>query len=319
MKQNNILEKLIETASTEDRSLDTICKKLLSQRNILAWILKTCVTEFQGCSMKEIEQHYIEDNPSISSIAAHQDELAETEEFITGIRNESNSILEGTVTYDICFKVINPLIEKKTVHMYIIIEIQNNFYPGYPLTKRGVYYGCRIISSQYGTVFSNSHYEKLEKVYSIWVCTAPPKYLKNSINLYSLNEKQLCRKSTIRKEHYDLITVAMICLGDEEDEQCTGLLRLLSVFFSSEKSAEDKIKTLENEFGIKMSQETKKEVYDMCNYSQHVKKAGICEGITQGILMSLTNLIHSTDMTPEQAMNALKIPEEKREQFSNML
>lgn len=98
MKQNNILEKLIETASTEDRSLDTICKKLLSQRNILAWILKTCVTEFQGCSLKEIEQHYIEDNPSISSVAVHQDELTETEEFITGIRNESNSILEGTVT-----------------------------------------------------------------------------------------------------------------------------------------------------------------------------------------------------------------------------
>ena len=60
-----------------------------------------------------------------------------------------------------------------------------------------------MISSQYGAVFSNSHYEKLEKVYSIWICTAPPKYMKNSINLYSLSEKKFYGKAFIKKEYYD--------------------------------------------------------------------------------------------------------------------
>lgn len=331
MNQNNILAKLIETTSAEGTSLDTVCKKLLSQKNILAWILKTCVEEFQNCSLTEIEQYYIEDSPSINSVAVHQDEQAVSEEFITGIRNESNSILEGTVTYDISFKVINPLVKKKTVRMYIIIESQDDFYPGYPLTKRGVYYGCRMISSQYGTVFSNSHYEKLEKVYSIWICTAPPKYMKNSINLYSLSEKQLYGKASIKKGYYDLITVVMICPGDEKDKQCTGLLRLLSIIFSAKKSAAKKIDILENEFGIIMSQKTKKEVNDMGNYSQHVLKIGLQEGIAQGIsqginqgifqgtLISLKNLIDSTDMTPEQAMTVLKIPKEEREQYVDKL
>lgn len=92
--------------------------------------------------------------------------------------------------------------------MYITIENQNDFYPGYPLIKRSIYYGCRAISSQYGTVFSNSHYEKLEKVYGIWICTAPPKYLKNSINLYCLGEHQLYGTSVIKKEKIEYPYIA---------------------------------------------------------------------------------------------------------------
>lgn len=223
--------------------------------------------------------------------------------------------------------------------MYITIESQNDFYPGYPLIKRSIYYGCRAISSQYGTVFSNSHYEKLEKVYGIWICTAPPKYLKNSINLYCLGEHQLYGTSVIKKEHYDLFTVIMICLGQEDDEQCTGLLRLLAIFFSSKKSAAEKIDIFEKEFGIIMSDKVKTEVNSMGSYSQIIKMNAIREGlregisqgisqgmsqgisqwISQGILMSLKNLIDSTNMTPEQAMTALKIPEEEREQYMNKL
>ena len=58
------------------------------------------------------------------------------------------------------------------------MEAQNQFYPGYPLIKRGIYYCCRMVSSQYGTVFTSSHYEKIKKVYSIWICTNPPEYRK---------------------------------------------------------------------------------------------------------------------------------------------
>ena len=34
--------------------------------------------------------------------------------------------------------------------MIINIEVQNDFYPGYPLVKRGIYYGGRMLSAQYG-------------------------------------------------------------------------------------------------------------------------------------------------------------------------
>lgn len=52
-------------------------------------------------------------------------------------------------------------------YVHINLEAQNDFNPGYPLLKRAVYYCGRMISSQYGTVFVKSHYEKIQK---IWEC-----------------------------------------------------------------------------------------------------------------------------------------------------
>lgn len=42
----------------------------------------------------------------------------------------------------------------------------------YPLIKSALYYCARLISSQLNTVFTGSHYEKIQKVYSIWICTS---------------------------------------------------------------------------------------------------------------------------------------------------
>ena len=186
----------------------------------------------------------IETVPTIAHEAVHQDETT-AGDLVKGARSEDSSMTEGTVTYDIKFNVINPLKilrpnTKDSALMMINIEGQTKFYPGYPLIMRGIYYGCRMISSQYGTVFKDSHYEKLEKVYSIWICTNPPKYRKNSINRYSYSEKQLLGKVVEKKKNYDLITVVMICLGDEDDENCKGLIRLLSVLLSKNKSADEK-------------------------------------------------------------------------------
>lgn len=39
------------------------------------------------------------------------------------------------------------------------------------LTRRGIYYAARLITSQKGTVFKNDDYNAIKKVYSIWICT----------------------------------------------------------------------------------------------------------------------------------------------------
>ena len=36
-----------------------------------------------------------------------------------------------------------------------------------------------MISEQYGTIFTNEHYEEIQKVYSIWICPDPAKKRKN--------------------------------------------------------------------------------------------------------------------------------------------
>ena len=200
------------------------------------------------------------------------------------------------------------------ISLIINVEAQNDFYPGYPIVKRNLYYCCRLVSSQYGTEFTNSHYEKIKKVYSIIICMNPQNYRKNTINQYSIQEENLIGEFGENVEYYDLLTGIIICLGDADDER-SGILKLLEVLLSSERSTKEKKKILQEDFGIKMTQELESEVSEMCNLSEGVEQ----KGIAKGIITSIRNLMESMGWSIEQAMDALQIPMEERNDYLNML
>ncbi len=200
------------------------------------------------------------------------------------------------------------------ISLIINVEAQNDFYPGYPIVKRNLYYCCRLVSSQYGTEFTNSHYEKIKKVYSIFICMNPPNYRKNTINQYSIQEESLIGEFGDNVEYYDLLTGIIICLGDADHER-SGILKLLEVLLSSERSTKEKKKILQEDFGIKMTQELESEVSEMCNLSEGVEQ----KGIAKGIITSIRNLMESMGWSIEQAMDALQIPMEERNDYLNML
>ena len=104
-----------------------------------------------------------------------------------------NEKYDKRITYDIRFFAVLPR-NMEMVRMIINLEAQNDFYPGYPLIKRDIYCCSRMISAQYGTEFTNSHYEKIKKVYSIWICMNPPKKRQNSITKYSITEEAVIRE-----------------------------------------------------------------------------------------------------------------------------
>ena len=109
----------------------------------------------------------------------HQDQPDHTgtldgNERIDSLNSEANAIREQTVYYDIRFRAYIPG-SAEPVQLIINLEIQLNDTPGYPLVTRGFYYCARMISEQYGTVFTGEHYEELQKVYSIWICPDPAK------------------------------------------------------------------------------------------------------------------------------------------------
>ena len=163
MEVENILAKNI-TAAGEKAAYDACCKRLLANKIILAWIMKSCLEEYKDYDVQTIAEKYIEGDPQISAISVNPDE-----EQIQGSSTEDVTIQEGTITYDIRFFAIVP-ISGEFVRLILNCEAQNNFYPGYPLLKRGIFYCSRMISAQYGKEFTDSHYESIRKVYSIWVC-----------------------------------------------------------------------------------------------------------------------------------------------------
>ena len=274
--------------------------------------MKSCLEEYRDCGISEIASKYIEGEAQISEAAVHPDEEAESLQ-ITGLNTEDSTINEGTVTYDIRFRAIVPDTGER-ISLIINVEAQNDFYPGYPIVKRNLYYCCRLVSSQYGTEFTNSHYEKIKKVYSIFICMNPPNYRKNTINQYSIQEENLIGEFGENVEYYDLLTGIIICLGDVEDEM-TGILKFLEVLLSSERSPKEKREILQEEFNIKMTQELEREVSEMCNLSEGVEQKGIAKGITA----SIRNLMESMGWSIEQAMDALQIPTEERNGYLNML
>ncbi len=115
--------------------------------------------------------------------------------------------------------------------------------------------------------------------------------------------------------NYDLLTALIICLGDADDKEATGILKLLEVLLSTERSTEEKKKILQEDFDIKMTQELEREVSEMCNLSDGVEQ----KGIAKGIMFSIQSLMESMGWTIEQAMDALQIPTEERNGYLNML
>ena len=286
MKRKSILYKDLEVSKAKE-IYDESCKNILANKIILAWIMKSCMKEYKDCSICDIADHYIEGTPEISQREVHRDEAPASDPGkIRGENTEDKAVNEGTVRYDIMFRAILPQGQER-IELIINIEAQKDFYPGYPLIKRGIYYGCRMISSQYGTIFTNSHYEKIQKVYSIWICFNPPEKRKNSINIYSVKEKNVVGKVKEKEADYDLLTAVMICLdsGKEEKEgtEESEILRLLEVLFSTERELKEKEKILENEYGITMTYEEKEEVEKMCNLSEYVWEKGLQTGREEGL------------------------------------
>ncbi len=337
IKAETHLSKDIDLIGYNDK-LDELCKRILSNKIILAWIMKSCMAEYHDYEISDIVLCYIEGTPQVAKMIIHQDERKSDEqafgERITGANTEDSTVTEGKVTYDIRFIAIHPSI-KEPRHMIINIEAQDDFYPGYPIIKRGIYHCSRLISSQHGTEFSHSHYEDIKKVYSVWICTNPPNYRKNTITKYSISERGIVGKVKEKTENYDLLTAIMICLGGSGYKNYYGILKLLDVIFSTEISVQEKKWILQSEFHIEMTREIEKEVQDMCDFSAGVERRGIEKGKRigkkigekrgekrgekKGIVKSIKNLMNTMDLTMEQAMDALLIPKDKRKEYMNLL
>ncbi len=321
MMTENMLAKNIASAG-RNASYDASCKRLLANKIILAWIMKSCLEEYRDFNVDEIAEKYIEGDPQVAQMELNPDEKIEESGQIRGMNSEDSTIQEGTIAYDIRFWAIVPK-KEGIIRLIINIEAQNDFYPGYPLVKRGIYYCSRMISSQYGTEFTDVHYEKIKKVYSIWICPHPPRNRENTITRYFIQEESFIGKVLEKRENYDLMTVIMICLGHSGSDRYEGILKLLDVLLSSEKEVEEKKKVLQEDFDIRMTKALESEVSIMCNLSKGIEengiKKGIKEGIKEGVLSSIKNLMESMEWSAEQAMEALKVPKPEQQQYASML
>ena len=189
-KQGTVENQLAHTIDqTEyDSRYDRTAKKLLANKQILAQIMKGCVNEYSDCTVDDIVEKYIEGTPEVGSVGVHVDDTnrpKKSTDVIKGSNNEDSTLTEGTLFYDVRFDAIAPKSadsaeQEEVIRLIINVEAQTKFKPGYPLTKRAIYYCSRMISAQHGPIFTKSEYGKIRKVYSIWICTQPSDGFENT-------------------------------------------------------------------------------------------------------------------------------------------
>ena len=262
---------------TEGRALyDEAAKRLLSQKTVLAYILKECLMEYQDYTPEEIADRFIEGDPQVGEAAVHADEeISEWEkpERILGLNTEDTTVTEGLVRYDIRFKALLPK-DPERLYLILNIEAQNGQQTWYPLLKRAVYYGSRLISSQYGTVFSGMDYGAVKKVYSIWICTESAKKYRNSMNRYEMVEECLVGENRSDPENYRLMNLILLHVGEYDEGTHEGVLGFLEVLLSGKLQAEEKKQILQEQYHITMTKKMSEEVTQMCNLSWGIYQDG---------------------------------------------
>ena len=257
-------------------------------------------------------------------------------------RNNNSEDVKTTTSTDTPEKVI----------LIINLEIQQDLKPGYPLECRAIYYCCRLISKQANQA-KNFNYGTIRKVYSVWICLNPKNTSSNSFVRFKLSPEdaymEVLKKNKrgyvdesadflneIRgRNTYDLMEIIFIGIADVKNDSKIPIIKMLSNTFSRKKSIAARKEILENEFGIKMTEEIKQGVCEMCNlgdalerYGEEKGRAegraeGHAEGLAEGVritrLKTIRAIIDNFKVSAERAMAIAGVPEEDREEYRKQL
>ena len=297
--------------STEEgkAKYDQTMLNVLSDKQVLAWILKRFVSEYEHLPLEEIETKYIEPETILVSKAG----VSRDSSRIKGLSEKDSTQMEGTIYYDIVFQAYYPGNEQEKIGLYINLEAQADYYPGYPLEMRGIYYGARRLTSQLKQINRETNYGCLQKVYSIWLCVGNvPAYESDTVTLYDISKNDIIGSVKRNKDFYDLINVVIIRLNDEAAPE-DNTMKMLQTLFSNQLSTQEKLYALE-ELGMRMNDSLEKGVGGSMNLSDYVELKGIEQGRRDGIrnMIELCQDLGTTeDNAKSQIIMRFRIPEEE--------
>lgn len=297
---------------------DQTMKELLSDRQVLAWILKRFVPEYKDCALEDIEKKYIQSETiMVSKIGVEQGS-----ETTQGIRNEDTVQGEAAIFYDVLFHVWYPGMNGKQIGMYLNLEAQSDYYPGYPIEPRGIYYAARRLTAQLKKIDKDTNYGSLQKVYSIWLCMGNvPVYEENTVSLYSLNKNDIIGTAKRNKEIYDLISVIIMRYNDKTELK-DNTLQMLQTLSSDKLSKEEKLERLKN-LGMRVDDRIEEGVGKMCNMGDYIEAKAIKKGMEQGNEQTEIRFVRvqleKKQRTPEETAELLDMPLDYIQKIADIL
>ena len=271
-KARTNLSKTLSQIEQDKATSDDYVKCILADPQIAAYIVQALVKEFNDMEIEDI----------IPCIGEATVTLSQPERLgvkISNVDNESIDEEDGKIIYDIKFPLYYNGKEKEFI---INVEAQKSTKKsklGYKLENRIAYYMGRMISAQKGTEFVNSNYDNLKSIYTIWICM-DTKQKDDSIIEFGM-KSNLLYGSIKEIPQIDLINGALINIRTRETKNKkiskNKLIAMLEELFSRSELI-DKKKTLEEEYGLKMSVELEGRMNEMCNVSDYWEEVALEEG-----------------------------------------
>ena len=268
--------KILVAATKDQAEYDASCKNLFKNKVILAPVLKYSIEEYKDYTVKDIISFI--DGISISIYTPVDD----TSVMVDASDTEMASLSDKLIRYDVRLKSLNPKLStaEVLVHIHIDFEVQNNYRPSnpkYPVIKRGIYYGAREISSQLGILTEETDYDKIEKVYSIWVCNQNiPADLVNTMDRYYIHKEHIIGQSVEPEADYDLMEVIMIRRG--ADTGTDAIFDYLNGVFNSD------IEKISDYTDAKDNEEIVKEVKNMSGLGASIAQAAAQEAAIKQLI-----------------------------------
>ena len=259
--------------------LDEASKEILANKEFLAIILKYTVSEYADMSFQEIadciEGESICKTTEVAPGRTNSNRIA-------GVNAEFSVLEEMMSRFDVLFKAVNPKLSngEVTCYLHIDIESQNDYRPGYPIEKRGIYYLSRMISSQIVAPTADTNYDGLEKVYNIFICrNRVPKEIQNTMSIFELANTWNSQDMMLEKEDHDLMAMVIIRLGNPKEDNVEDIFRILNaLFYPREEKSYEILKDY-----VDFSESLTQEVKNMSGLGESVFWEGVEEGMEQGI------------------------------------
>ena len=267
MDRKSLAESEIERARL---CLDSSVKNIFSNREIIARLLKSCVKEYGGYSVREIISEFLDGDGC--------------GEYMANASVEYVSVPEGRLDYDVLVQAGHPGYPGSKVGIIINIEEQNKMRPGYQLINRAVYYCSRLISAQKNRNMTGTDYDALRPVCSIWICPDAPPCDSNLAHQIVLTEQKIgggdCQPHFMG-DGPGLISIFFLTFnaGSRVEDE-SGIISFLRALLCVGVTEEERRRIFESQGWI--TDTLKQETGSMGSYSEYVYSKGIEKGIEKG-------------------------------------
>ena len=231
-------------------------KRLLGQKYVLAHILIHTIDEFKGMAPKDVVECIVGE-PKIGGIS-EESELADAKSE-EGQSENPEEVIE--ISYDVSFSVrmksgISPLIVN-------VEDIRTK--KEYQLYNRTPFYAFHLLASQKVT-----DYDDIQPVYAIGVCVGMKE---NSLSYIHPEISDMLDTSSPSVQNY-LINEVMIGVADgvPENDDEYKLHRLLGTLFWNRISGDEKLRIIETEYNIPVTEDMKREIQTMSDLAERIEE-----------------------------------------------